>query len=194
MTTSETTSVVLLGVGGQGILLASEVVARAAMLAGHRVKTNEVHGMAQRGGSVVAQIRYGAEVHSPLVPPGSARVLGAFEKIEALRGAGYLMPGGFAVVSAQEVIPVSVSSGQATYPEDADRRLRAVFANLALLDATGLAEEAGDIRAANIVILGGVSKALELPVEIWREALAACIAAKHVDTNLRAFETGRRFA
>ena len=121
---SEVVNIVLAGVGGQGILLASEIVARAAMVAGFDVKTNEVHGMAQRGGSVVAQIRYGKEVNSPLVASGSAQVLGSLERIEALRYADYLAPGGLAVVSNQMVVPVSVSSGSASYPGDAEARLR----------------------------------------------------------------------
>ncbi len=127
MSDINTISVVIVGVGGQGILLASEVVARAAMYAGFDVKTNEVHGMAQRGGSVIAQIRYGKEVNSPLVALGSARVLGSFEEVEALRWAHYLAPDGLAVVSTSQVIPVTVSSGAATYPSDGDARLKKVL-------------------------------------------------------------------
>jgi indolepyruvate ferredoxin oxidoreductase beta subunit len=190
--TQETTSVVLAGVGGQGILLASEIVAKAAMLAGHDVKTNEVHGMAQRGGSVIAQIRYGGEVHSPLVAPGTARALGSFEKIEALRYAHYLAPDGLAVVSTQEVIPVTVSSGAMAYPEDGEERLRQTFPRLVMVDAAGLAREAGDIRAANVVILGAMSKGLDLPEESWRDAVESCVAEKHRNLNLKAFDSGRR--
>ena len=129
---SETTSIVLVGVGGQGILLAAQIIARAALISGSDVKTNEVHGMAQRGGSVVAQVRYGQHVYSPLVPEGTAQVLASLERIEALRFAGYLAPGGggLAVVSSQAIIPVTVSSGQAEYPEDAEDQLKAAFAGL----------------------------------------------------------------
>jgi indolepyruvate ferredoxin oxidoreductase beta subunit len=191
---NDTTSVILVGVGGQGILLASEVAARAAMAAGFRVKTNEVHGMAQRGGSVVAQIRYGADVHSPLIPVGTARALGAFEKIEALRQAHFLEPDGLAVVSTQEIVPVTVSSGQATYPSDTESRLRAVFPRLVMFDAADLAEEAGDIRCANLVVLGGLSSGLDLPVEAWHAAIRDSVKEQHVEMNMRAFDTGRRFA
>jgi indolepyruvate ferredoxin oxidoreductase beta subunit len=189
-----TTSVVLAGVGGQGILLASEIVARSAMHAGFDVKTNEVHGMAQRGGSVVAQIRYGRKVHSPLVCEGTAAVLGAMEQIEALRFAHFLAPGGLAVVSAQAIIPVTVSSGQAVYPSDVRQRLAAVFPRLAYLHADRLAESAGNLRAANLVILGAMSRGLDLPAEAWQAAIRGSVAPKHLDVNLRAFELGRTTA
>lgn len=192
--TTSTISVVLAGVGGQGILLASEITARAAMAAGYQVKTNEVHGMAQRGGSVIAQIRYGAEVHSPLVAIGSARVLGSFEEMEAVRNAHYLAPDGLAVVSKQRLIPVTVSSGAATYPEDIEKRLGAVFPRLRLLDTMALAREAGDPRAVNVIVLGALSLGLDLPEEAWRQAIHASIAEKFRAMNQKAFEIGRRSA
>jgi indolepyruvate ferredoxin oxidoreductase, beta subunit len=189
-----TTSVVLAGVGGQGILLASEIVARAAMVAGFAVKTNEVHGMAQRGGSVIAQIRYGKEVFSPLVPEGTARVLGALERIEGIRFAHYLAPDGLAVVSSQAIIPVTVSSGAATYPIDAEERLRQVFRKMIYVDAATLAAKVGNIRASNVVILGALSTGLDLPIETWHEAVCQSVTPKHKDLNLRAFEEGRNQA
>ena len=194
MTDQATTSVVLAGVGGQGILLASEIVARAAMHAGFDVKTNEVHGMAQRGGSVVAQVRYGKKVHSPLVCEGTAAVLGALEQIEAIRFAQFLAPGGLAVVSSQAIVPVTVSSGQASYPTDVAGRLAAVFPRLAFLQADKLAAAAGNVRAANVVILGAMSNGLDLPLEAWQAAIAGSVAPKHLDVNLRAFELGRTTA
>ena len=187
----KTISVVLVGVGGQGILLASEIVARAAMHAGFDVKTNEVHGMAQRGGSVVAQIRYGKQVHSPLVPEGTAVVLGSLERIEALRFAAYLAPGGLAVVSSQAIVPVTVSSGQATYPTDARERLAATFPRLAYVEAEELAKQAGTLRAANVVILGAMSRALDLDDAHWQAAIEGSVAPKHVAVNIKAFELGR---
>lgn len=194
MSSNETTSVVLVGVGGQGILLASTIVARAAMLAGFDVKTNEVHGMAQRGGSVIAQIRYGAQVHSPLVTPGEARVLGSFECIEALRCAHYLAPGGLAVVSTQAIVPVTVSSGQAKYPADSDERLSAAFPRLVALDAAEVATTLGDIRAANMVLLGALSAGLELDEALWRQAIEKSVAPRTVALNVKAFEAGRQQA
>ncbi len=191
MEANSTTNIVLAGVGGQGILLASEIVARTAMAAGHRVKTNEVHGMAQRGGSVIAQIRYGSEIHSPLVSVRTAKVLGAFEKIEALRYAHYLAPGGLAVVSSQEMVPVTVSSGDAVYPENVEVILKKVFPRLAYVDAAAEAMKLGEVRAANIVVLGALSTELDLPIEAWHEAVRSTVKARFVDINLRAFDIGR---
>lgn len=189
----ETQSVVLAGVGGQGILLASEILAKAAMAAGYDVKTNEVHGMAQRGGSVVAQVRFGAEVHSPLVARGTARVLGSLEPVEALRFWEYLAQNGLAVVNAQAVVPVTVSSGSAKYPEDVEARLRRAFPRLVYMNAAEEALKLGDIRAANTVLLGAISKGLDLPIDAWQEAIASSVKAKLVDLNIRAFELGRNF-
>jgi len=193
MTGKETVSVVLVGVGGQGILLASEIIAKAAMLAGYKVKTNEVHGMAQRGGSVIAQIRYGSEVHSPLVTSGTARVMGALEHIEALRYADYLAPDGMAVVNAQSVIPVTVSMGAAKYPNNVAEMLKETFSKLIYINASKMAVELGNIKASNVVLVGTLSKGLDLPLDVWQEAVASCVPEKHRDLNLKAFETGRNF-
>lgn len=190
-TKTETKSIVLVGVGGQGILLASEILAQAAMLEGYEVKTNEVHGMAQRGGSVVAQVRYGPMVYSPLVARGSAQVLGALEQIEALRFAEFLSPGGLAVVNAQAIVPVSVSSGEARYPVDVESRLQAAFPRLAYIRAAEAAAVLGNVQATNIVILGAVSKGLDLPEKAWREAISASVKERFLELNLKAFEKGR---
>jgi len=189
---SSTTSIVLVGVGGQGILLATQIAARAALINGHDVKTNEVHGMAQRGGSVVAQVRYGERVYSPLVPDGTAQVLASLERIEALRFASFLAPDGLAVVSRQAIIPVTVSSGQATYPTDAEERLHAAFVRLAYVDAVGIAEKLCDIRVANVILLGTMSTALTLPHACWTEAIAQCVKKAYRDLNITAFEEGRK--
>ncbi len=191
---NEITSVVLAGVGGQGILLASEIVAQAAMLAGHDVKTNEVHGMAQRGGSVIAQIRYGRQVHSPIVQKGTARVLGALEQIEALRYADYLAPGGLVVANLQELIPVTVSMGAAQYPADVPVKLKEQFPRLITVDAAEVAVELGNIRAANVVLLGALSTGLDLPYESWIQSVETCVKAQYQELNLKAFEKGRSLA
>jgi indolepyruvate ferredoxin oxidoreductase beta subunit len=191
-TVNKTTSIVLVGVGGQGILLATQITARAAIVNGHDVKTNEVHGMAQRGGSVVAQVRYGEHVFSPLVPEGTAQVLASLERIEALRFAGYLAPDGLAVVSSQAIIPVTVSSGQAAYPPDAEDRLRAAFRRLAYIDAIGVAEKLCDSRVANVILLGALSTALDLPQGCWAEAISQCVKPAYREINVRAFEEGRK--
>jgi indolepyruvate ferredoxin oxidoreductase beta subunit len=191
---SKVTSIVMVGVGGQGILLSAQIAARAALINGHDVKTNEVHGMAQRGGSVVAQIRYGEKVFSPLVPEGTAQVLASLERIEALRFAGFLAPGGLAVVSSQVIVPVTVSSGQAKYPADAEERLRKAFPRLAYIDAVAVAERICDTRVANVVLLGAMSTALDLPAECWEEALAQCVKPQFREINSKAFSEGKRLA
>jgi indolepyruvate ferredoxin oxidoreductase, beta subunit len=191
---AETTSIVMVGVGGQGILLAAQITARAALASGFDVKTNEVHGMAQRGGSVVAQIRFGARVFSPLVPVGSAQVLASLERIEALRFASYLSADGLAVVSSQAIIPVTVSSGKAVYPADAADRLRAAFRRLAYIDAISAAEKLRDSRVANVILLGAMSTALTLPRASWAEAISQCVKPAFREVNLRAFDEGAMLA
>lgn len=184
------TNVLLVGVGGQGVLLMSSIIARAAILAGLDVKSNEVHGMAQRGGSVLAQVRFGTRVFSPLVWEGTVDVLISLEKAEALRYAHYLAPGAIAVVSDQTIIPVTVSSGKATYPADMDDRLRRVFPRLSIIDATGVAQGAGNAKAANVVALGAASGALPSLGEYWVEAINQCVGEAHRELNIRAFRAG----
>ncbi|NLZ64669.1 MAG: indolepyruvate oxidoreductase subunit beta [Lentisphaerae bacterium] len=186
---TNTCSLIMVGVGGQGILLASEVTARAAQSCGLRVKTNEVHGMAQRGGSVTAHIRFGQEVHSPLVTEGTADALLALEAIEALRCRQFLRPDGLAVVSTQRVIPVTVSSGGATYPEP-EPLLRQSFRRLAYIDALGEAKALGEARAANVVLLGALARHLPLPLDAWEAALALCVKEKALACNIAAFRRG----
>jgi len=184
-------SVVLAGVGGQGILLASEIVAQAARISGYDVKTNEVHGMAQRGGSVIAQIRYGEKVYSPLVAMGQASVLGALERIEALRYADYLKKGGLVAVNSQTMVPVTVSMGQAQYPAEAEKMLREKFERLVYFDAGAVATKLGNVKAANVVLLGAISNGLELADDAWIEAIKVSVKPKFVDLNIEAFMAGK---
>jgi len=188
----KTVSVVVVGVGGQGILLASEIIAQTAMNAGFDVKTNEVHGMAQRGGAVVAQIRYGEKVYSPLVARGTASVLGSLERAECLRYLDYLAPDGLAVVSSQKIIPVTVSSGTMPYPDVDEKVLKHYFPKLLYIDAVEKAVELGNARAANTLLLGAMSTRLDLPHESWENAIRECVKPKYVDVNLNAFELGRK--
>jgi indolepyruvate ferredoxin oxidoreductase, beta subunit len=194
MNNGNVTSIVMVGVGGQGILLGAQIAARAALLGGHDVKTNEVHGMAQRGGSVIAQIRYGKKVYSPLVSMGTAQVLASLERIEALRFSDYLAPDGLAVVSSQAIVPVTVSSGKAIYPDDAEARLKAAFKRLAYIDAVGVAERICEARAANVVLLGALSTALDLPRDCWEKAIKECVKPKFQEINRKAFDEGVRLA
>ncbi len=184
-------SVILTGVGGQGILLASNILARAALLAGHDVKTNEVHGMAQRGGSVVAEIRYGDKVHSPLLAPVSAIALASLEQLEALRYAHFLASNGTAVVSKLRLVPTTVSSGQGAYPEDMEDRLRRAFKNLKYIDAPAAAAKTGNPKTNNLVVLGALSPSLDFAEPIWSRAIEQCVKPKFVDINLEAFNLGR---
>jgi indolepyruvate ferredoxin oxidoreductase beta subunit len=185
-----TTSVVLVGVGGQGILLASEIVAQAAVFMGFDVKTNEVHGMAQRGGSVIAQIRFGREVFSPLVPRGTAQVLGSFERIEGLRNIDFLMDGGLAVISSQKIIPVTASTGSVTYPDVNKEFLLRYFPQLVYIDAVEQATEMGNPKAANTIILGAIATKLKLTMDAWLEAIRRSVKEKFIDMNVKAFKHG----
>jgi len=188
------TSVVLAGVGGQGILLASEIVAQAAMVSGFDVKTNEVHGMAQRGGSVIAQIRYGKEVFSPLVPKGTAKVLGSLERIECLRYIDYLADNGVAVVSDQKIVPVTASTGGTPYPGVEESTLATFFPKLVYLQAVKLAADLGNVKTANIIVLGAVSTYLDLPESAWETAIKRSVKEKFIAVNLEAFQKGRTSA
>ncbi|MDO5309250.1 MAG: indolepyruvate oxidoreductase subunit beta [Planctomycetia bacterium] len=192
--TNESTSVVLVGVGGQGILLASTIIAQAALSSGYDVKTYEVHGMAQRGGSVMAQVRYGQKVYSPLIPKGAATVLASLERTEALRYLDYLAPNGLAVVSDQVIVPVTVSSGATTYPDMGEEELRAYFPRLAYLHAVDKALELGNARAANVVLLGALSTQLNLDDQAWEGAIKKCVKPAFVELNMQAFAIGRDLA
>ena len=147
--------------------------------------------MAQRGGSVVAQIRYGRTVHSPLIPEGSARALASLERIEALRYTSLLAPDGLAVVSTQAIVPVTVSSGKAKYPSDVEERLRRVYPRLIYVDVMAIADRLCDARTANVVLLGALSTALPLEEACWVEAIRVCIKPKFFEINTRAFREGR---
>jgi indolepyruvate ferredoxin oxidoreductase beta subunit len=187
-------SFVLVGVGGQGTLLASNILAEVGLAAGFDVKKSEVHGMAQRGGSVASHVRWHPErVFSPLVGLGEADILLSFEKVEALRFAEFLRRGGTAVVNDMAIVPVTVSSGTAVYP--GDEHLAKVFgslgAELVMVPGERLAQEAGNVKAANVVLLGAVSKLLPLPEETWWECLAQRVPKKFLEVNRVAFASGR---
>ena len=186
-------NILLCGVGGQGILLAAKIIAAAAVKSGLEVTTNEIHGMAQRGGSVTALVRYGETVFSPLFRPGTADVLASMEASEALRHGHWLRPGGLAAVSKQRLIPVTVSSGKAKYPADLDERLARAFANLDYLDCQAEAMRLGDGRMANTILLGALSRGLAgISPEVWEEAIRTSVKPQFVDSNLAAFHFGRK--
>jgi indolepyruvate ferredoxin oxidoreductase beta subunit len=188
---SAVTSVLLAGVGGQGVLLASEVIAEAAAIGGSAVKKSEVHGMAQRGGSVVSHLRFGAEVHSPLIPRAGADFLVSFERLETLRYLEYLHRGSVILVNDQKILPLPVSVGKAAYPEDVEARLLATGLPVRFVDGVGLARAAGNAKAVNAVVLGALSSLMGFAPGVWEEALRRQVPARLLDVNLRAFALGR---
>jgi len=184
-------NILLVGVGGQGILLASEILSEAAMLAGFDVKKSEIHGMSQRGGCVVSHVRYGTEVFSPIVPEGEGDILFGFELMETCRSLPLLKPDGTVVANDLQISPPSVLMGQDLYPEGLAERIKAQFADFLLVDGQKMAADAGNVRAANTVLLGAVSKRLSIPEEYWMKAVEKMVPSKAVDVNKRAFLLGR---
>lgn len=185
------TNILIAGVGGQGVLLVSEILSEACLRAGCDVKKSEVHGMAQRGGSVTSHVRFGKQVHSPLIEKGQADVLVSFEELEALRWIAFLKPGGTVVVNAQRIAPITVSSGVSTYPEDVLEQLRERTSRVVAVDGIGIAQKVGNPRVVNVVLLGALSNHLNIEESIWRETISARVPPKTVDVNLKAFEAGR---
>ena len=183
-------NVSLVGVGGQGILLTSDILALAAMHAGFDVKKSEIHGMSQRGGSVISQVRFGPKVFSPIIPDGESDILVSFERTEALRYGHLAKPGAKILVNDMERIPVTVSSGLQPAAKDVDKRL-AAYPGLMLIDANPLAVKAGNIRAANLVLVGALSTLVPFDEHHWQAAMRERIPAKLLDVNLRAFDLGR---
>jgi len=190
-TATTTTNILLSGVGGQGVLLASYVLSQAAMAEGLDVKQSEVHGMSQRGGSVMSHLRFGEHVWSPLVTQGTADLLLSFEALEALRYVHWLRPGGLLVYNTLRVNPSTVAAGLATYPDAIRDRIAAAWDNVRPVDATALAEQAGTAKAANMVLLGAIADQLPFKPETWRGIIERVVPPKTVEANVRAFELGR---
>ncbi len=184
-------NVLIVGVGGQGSLLASRVLGAIYGKMGLEVKLSEVHGMAQRGGSVVTHVRAGKSVASPIIPDGEADVIISFEELEALRWSHCLKKGGTLVYSTQQISPMTVITGACEYPSDISERLAASGANLVPVDALSLALLAGNSKAANIVLLGAASKIICEDEKLWDEALRENVPAKFLELNLKAFELGK---
>lgn len=189
---SKVTNITLVGVGGQGILLTSEILARAAALSGLSVKKSEIHGMSQRGGSVSSQVRFGKAVFSPIIPDGETDVLVSFEKLEAIRCFPMLRPDGQAVVDLRDIIPLTVSSGFQVGIENRDEIIAKLYGSrVKLVDSTKIAQEVGNARSANMVIAGALSKLMPFEIEVWHEAMRSRIKASLLDMNIRAFDAGR---
>ena len=186
-----TKNIMIVGVGGQGSLLASKLLGTLLSEAGADVKVSEVHGMSQRGGSVVTYVRYGDKVYSPIIDKGEADFIVSFEKIEAARYASYLKKGGKIIVNTQEIEPMPVITGAAEYPTDALEKLSALGADVDALDALTPATEAGSAKAVNIVLMGRLSKYMDIPEEKWLDAIRRSVKPKFVELNEKAFKLGR---
>ena len=187
----KTLSVLMSGVGGQGVILASKILSEAALLSGRDVKQSEVHGMSQRGGSVVSHVRVGDKVHSPLVPAGECDILAGFEPLEALRFAHHVKASGIIIYSTDRINPSTVSAGLSEYPSDLTARFDAYPCDKVPVNAGDLAEKAGNRRSANVVLVGALSRRLAFPAEVWQKALAASVPPKILALNQKAFQLGQ---
>ena len=184
-----TKKIMIVGVGGQGTLLASRVLGNTVIGEGYDVKVSEVHGMSQRGGSVVTYVKYGEKVYSPIIGEGEADVILAFELLEAYRALPYLKKGGKLIVNNQKIDPMPVITGAASYPDAIVEKLSAAC-DVTVVDALSLAKEAGNIKAVNVVLIGVMAKSSEIAYEKWVETIRKTVPAKFLDVNLRAFDLG----
>ena len=187
----ETKNIMIVGVGGQGSLLASKLLGRILLDQGYDVKVSEVHGMSQRGGSVVTYVRYGDKVNSPVIDKGEADFIVSFELLEAARYVGFLKPGGRVVVSNQQIDPMPVITGAAEYPADLDKKMAALDIKVDVMDALTLAEQAGSSKAVNLVLMGRLSRYFDFPEKAWHKAIDACVPEKFLELNRKAFALGR---
>ena len=190
----ENLNMLLVGVGGQGTILASNILADLGIKLGYDVKKAEVHGMSQRGGSVISHVRWGAEVFSPIIAKGEGDVILAFEKMEVVRYIEILKPEGLVIANDHVIPPITVSAGASSYPED--DIIRASVSNATKkvhwIDGFGIAEELGNVRTANVVLLGALSSLLDMQSEPWLEVLTARVPSKFIDINREAFAAGRK--
>ena len=186
-----TKNIMIVGVGGQGSLLASKLLGHLLLTEGYDVKVSEVHGMSQRGGSVVTYVRFGEKVYSPVIDKGQADFIVSFEKLEAARYVEYLKESGRIVVNTQEIDPMPVITGAAQYPENLVEKMENLGISVDALDCLSLAEQAGSSKAVNIVLMGRLSKYFDIPVEKWQKAIEECVPEKFLELNRKAFLLGR---
>lgn len=191
----ETTNVMIVGVGGQGTLLASKTLGKLLVSEGYDVKVSEVHGMSQRGGSVVTYVRFGEKVYSPIIDKGGADYILSFEKLEAARWLEYLKPDGQIITNLHETEPMPVITGAIKYPENLVEKMEALGAKVDAIDALKLAEEAGSSKAVNLVLMGRLSRyfdSLGIDEAAWIRAIEACVPPKFLELNKKAFALGRK--
>ena len=184
-----TKNIMIVGVGGQGTLLASRILGNTVINEGYDVKVSEVHGMSQRGGSVVTYVKYGEKVFSPIIDRGEADIILAFEMLEAYRALPYLKKGGKMIVNNQSMDPMPVIIGAMEYPENIKEKLESKV-DLVTVDALNYAKEAGNIKAVNVVLIGVMAKSTDIPYENWVETIKTTVPPKFLDVNLKAFELG----
>lgn len=184
-------NVLIVGVGGQGIILASDVLGKVAARSGYDVKKNEIHGMAQRGGSVSSHVRFGKTVSSPIIKLGEADVLLSFEQIETLRYFPYLSEKGKVILNDQKILPPAVFTGTQEYPPDVIPRIKEKVPDAVIVDGQAVATRLGNIRVVNVIFLGILSQFLEIPASVYEEVLKESLKPKLVDVNLKAFREGR---
>ena len=185
-------NIMLVGVGGQGSLLATKILGHLLMTRGHDVKVSEVHGMSQRGGSVVTYLRFGEKVYSPILDQGEADIIVSFEQLEAARWLPCLKPGGRMLTNTQIMEPMPVIAGLAKYPENIIEKMRALGVEVEAIDCLALAQQAGSAKSVNLVLMGRLSRYfLEIPEEAWQDAIAACVKPSLLELNRRAFALGR---
>ena len=188
---NDTKNIMIVGVGGQGTLLASKILGQLFLKKGFDVKVSEVHGMSQRGGSVVTYVRYGSKVYSPIIDEGEADYIVSFELLETARWAGFLANDGIIVTNTQKINPMPVITGDANYPENILEKLERDGHNVDSFDALLLAREAGSSKCVNLVLLGHLSKHFDFTNEEWEEAIKVCVPEKFIEMNLKAFELGK---
>lgn len=182
-------NIMIVGVGGQGTLLASRILGNVVVNEGYDVKLSEVHGMSQRGGSVVTYVKYGDKVYSPIIDEGEADIILAFEMLEAYRALPYLKKGGIMIANTQQIDPMPVITGAAQYPADIEKKLSSKI-NLKAVDALKQAEAAGNIKAVNVVLIGVMAKNTDIAYEKWIEAVKQTVPEKFLEVNLKAFDLG----
>lgn len=190
-TTDRVHNILMVGVGGQGVILASEIISEVMMRAGYDVKKSEVHGMAQRGGSVSSHVRFGPRVYSPLIKKGDADVLFSFELLESVRYLDYLRSDALLIVNNQKVLPPSVTLGVDSYPEQLPEILHERFSRVEIVDALDIAKQAGNARALNVAFLGALSRHYAVDENQWKEVISSMLPSKLVDVNIIAFMLGR---
>ena len=185
-----TKSIILVGVGGQGTITTSSILAKGLIEDGYDVKMSEIHGMSQRGGTVVTQIKYGEKVYSPIIGEGEADLIVSFEKVEAVRALPYLKEGGTIVTDTREIFPMPVLTGAASYPSDAIDRLKESVPNVVVVNAAETAEKLGNVKAQNIVLLGALVKQLGLMSIDWKKIIKETVPARFAELNVNAFDAG----